>query len=64
MEAASLVREGGAVRSRALVAKPGRGTARPQGAPFPDCHCYRFAGRCVDLTQCPDKVGQMVHAGR
>ena len=33
MEAVPLAREGGAVRSRDLVAKPGRGTARPQGAP-------------------------------
>jgi hypothetical protein len=52
-----------AVRSRGLEAKPGHGTARPLGA-SPVCHCGRFAGRSADLSQCPDKVGQIVHAGR
>ena len=35
LEAAHLNGEWSAVRSRALVAKPGRGTARPHGARIP-----------------------------
>jgi len=62
LEAAHLNGEWSAVRSRALVAKPGRGTARPHGVP-PECHCGRLASRDANLSQCQDKVGQLVHAG-